>query len=623
MRLPTMIAGLARRRARRLVLGAPLALAAMLAGCDGSAVVTLGASRAHFLAYQVTLVSITLATANGAGTVVALPAGTRVDFARLAGHDEVLGAPAAVQGTYTRATVTLDYRGARIVADDGSPNGVALTPVANSGLPAGEVTLSLNLDPKDPLRILPNRSSSLALAFPLPLANSVNLALRTVTVNPVLVASAIPLDQKPVRVRGPLVGVAAASGQFTTGIAPFDGPAQPGQLVVTLGAATAYEIDGAPSLGATGLAALAAQRGGAATIAVGSLSGTATLASGAQNVAFDAGTVLAGTSARSGSFDRLSGIVVARHGDLVTLSPAAALSAAGVPSAVTGTATVQLGAGTAVTTLGASAAASAAIASISVGSRIVAFGTASTDAAGDVALDAIAGRVRLVPTRLDGVLATAPATNAGATVQLAIGLLGGRAASGFAFAGTGTSSAADANPADYQVSTGALALTGGAAGDPVEADGLVAPFGAAPPDFAASALSGPANVPAALTIGWGTGGTTRPFASFGNASLVPDLTNPAIGARHTIEVGAETIDLKSLGANPTIVPDAAAPAVIYAIAHAASGRVDDYDTYADFASALQSTLNGATPLLALGAEGTYATATRTFTATSITVSLSN
>ena len=579
--------------------------------------------RDHFLAYQVNLVSITLATANGAGTVAVLPAGTRVDFARLADHDEVLAAPAAVQGTYTRATVTLDYRGARIIADDGSANGVALTPVATSGLPAGVVTVNLNLDPKEPLRVLSNRSSSLALAFPLPLANSVNLALRTVTVTPVLVASAIPLDQKPVLVRGPLVGVATGSGQFTTGIAPFDGPAQPGQLVVTLGAATAYEIDGAPSLGATGLAALAAQRGGAETITVGALSGTASLASNAPDVAFDASTVLAGTSARSGSFDRLAGIVVARAGDLVTLSPAAALSAGGLASAVTGTATVRLGAGTAVTTLGSSAAASPAIASISVGSRIVAFGTASTDAAGDVALDATAGRVRLVPTTLDGVLAAAPATNAGAILHLAIGLLAGRAASGFAFTGTGTSSATDASPADYQVATGALALTSGAVGDPVEAGGLLAPFGAAPPDFVASALSGPENVPAELTIGWGANGTTHPFASFGTASLVPDLTNPAIGARHTVEVGAETIDLKSLGANPTIVPDGAAPAVIYAIAHAGSGRVDDYDTYADFANALQSVLGTATPLLALGAEGTYAAATRTFTATSITVSLSN
>ena len=613
MRLPIAI--------RRFV--PPLVLAGMLAGCDGTAVVTLGASPAHFLAYRVNLVSITLATANGASTVAVLPAGTRVDFARLASHDEVLGAAAAVQGSYTRATVTLDYRGARIIADDGSAGGVALTPVATSGLPLGEVTVTLNLDPKDPLRILANRSSSLALAFPLPIANSVNLALKTVTVSPVLVASAIPLDQKPVLARGPLAGVAAASGEYTTGLAPFDGPAQPGRLVITLGAATAYEIDGAPSVGATGLAALAAQARNAATIATGTLSGTATLSSSAQNVAFQASEVLAGTSARSSAFDRLTGLVVARRGDLVTVSPATSLSAAGVASFVTGTATVTLGAGTAVTTLGSSAAASPAIASLSVGSRIVAFGAASTDAAGDVALDATAGRVRLEPTTVDGVLAAAPATSAGAPLHLALGLLGGRDASAFAFAGTGSTSATDANPADYQVATGTLALAGGAIGDPVEASGLVAPFGGAPPDFAASALDDASSVPAQLTIGWGSAGTTSPFASFGGASLVPDLTNPAIGARHTLTVGAETIDLKSLGANPTIQPDPASPAVIYAIAHAATGRVDDYDTYADFVSALSGEIAAAPPVLALAAEGTYAAATRTFTATAITVSIEN
>ncbi|MDE2295730.1 MAG: hypothetical protein KGL36_09785 [Gammaproteobacteria bacterium] len=601
----------------------PLALAGMLAGCDGTAVVTLGASPAHFLAYRVTLVSVTLATANGASTVAVVPAGSPVDFARLANHDEVLGAPTAVQGSYTRATVTLDYRGAQIVADDGSVGGVALTPVAPSGLPLGVVTVTVNLDPKDPLRVVANRSSSLALSVPLALANSVNLALKTVTVSPVVVASAIPLDLKPVVVRGPLAGVAAASGEYTTGIAPFDGPAQPGQLVVTLGAATALEVDGVPSVGATGSAALAAETRNAATIATGTLSGTATLTSSAQNVAFDATEVLAGTSARSAAFDRLAGLVVARRGDLVTLAPATWLSAAGVPSLVTGSATVTLGPGTAVTTLGSSAAASPTIAAVSVGSRIVAFGSATSDAAGDVALDASAGRVRLVPTSVDGVLATAPATTAGTTLPLVLGALGGRTASAFTFAGTGRSSASDANPADYQVDTGGLALAGGAVGDPVEAHGVVAPFGSAPPDFAASALDGPSTVPAALTIGWGAAGTASPFASFGGASLVPDLGNPAIGARHTITVGAETVDLKSLGANPTIVPDAAAPAVIYAIAHAATGHVDDYDTYADFANALQGALNGTTAMRALAAEGRYAAATRTFTATSITVQLAD
>ncbi len=631
MRLTTAIRRFATRRLRSgrgacgrgLAAAVPLALAGMLAGCDGTTVVTLGASPAHFLAYRVNLVSVTLATANGASTVVVLPAGAVVDFARLANHDEVLGAPTAVQGRYTRATVTLDYRGAQIIADDGSANGVALTPVAASGLPLGEITLSLNLDPKDPLQVVPNRDSSVALAFPLAVANSVNLALKTVTVRPVLVASAIPLDQKPLRLRGPLAGIAAASGQYTAGITPFDGPAQPGELVVTLGAGTAYEVDGAPSAGATGLAALAAQPRDAATIATGTLSGTATLSSNAQNVAFVASEVLAGTSARSGSFDRLAGLVIARHGDLVTLSPATALSAAGVPSIVTGAATVTLGAGTAVTTQGSSAAAAAAIDSISVGSRIVAFGKASVDAVGDLALDATAGRVRLAPTTIEGVLAQSPTTSAGATLQFALGTIGGRAASAFAFAGTGTSSATDATAADYQVATGALALASGAVGDPVDASGFVAPFGAAPPDFTASALVDPASVPAELTIGWGAAGTPRPFASYGGASLVPDLGNAAIGARHTLEIGAETIDLHTLGANPTIVPDAAAPAAIYAIAHAASGVVDDYDTYGDFANALQGALNGATAMLALAADGTYDVATRTFTANAITVSLAN
>src|SRR5487761_1915630 len=158
--------------------GAPLVLtaAAALAGCDGTAGVTQTASEAHFLTYRVTLDSIALQASNGAGTVQVLPAGTSIDLARLMDVDQILGAAAAVPGTYTSAVITVDYSTAQIIADDGSAAGATLTAVDASGLPLGRVALTVNLDPKDALNVAMGKTSSLALDMNLAASNAVNLA---------------------------------------------------------------------------------------------------------------------------------------------------------------------------------------------------------------------------------------------------------------------------------------------------------------------------------------------------------------------------------------------------------------------------------------------------------------
>ena len=82
------------------------------------------------------------------------------------------------------------------------------------------------------------------------------------TVTPLIAASAAPIDVKQVRIRGPLLSVDAADTRFTTGIVPFDfAVAGAGQLVISPSDATTYDINGAASTGAAGLA----QLGGLAT----------------------------------------------------------------------------------------------------------------------------------------------------------------------------------------------------------------------------------------------------------------------------------------------------------------------------------------------------------------------
>ncbi len=218
--------------ARRRLLAPPLALAFLAAAaCNGTAVVTLTSTPAQdvFLAYRVGLVSVQLQSSSaGKGTLKVLPASTTVDLAKLADVSEVLGATPVAKGSYGSAVVTLDYSAAQIVYDDGSLNGLALTPVGADGQTLGRVQLTVNLDPAAAFSVAANKASRLALDFKLAATNTVNVPAKTVTVTPLIAASAMPTDAKQVRIRGPLVSVGASQTSFTTGVMPFDGTAAGG-----------------------------------------------------------------------------------------------------------------------------------------------------------------------------------------------------------------------------------------------------------------------------------------------------------------------------------------------------------------------------------------------------------
>ena len=235
---------------------AALALLA-LAACNGSAVVTLTstASTDNYLAYRVGLTSLQLQKSSNGGTAYqVLPAGTTVDLAKLVNLSDVMGSVALPKGTYGNVVITLDYTSAEIVYDDGSVNGVALTPLGAGGKALGQVSLTLDLDPSNNFIVNSKQASWLALDFKLAASNIVNLSAKTVTVTPLIVGSAAPIDSKTVRIRGPLSGsVNTSNTQFTLGIMPFDfSTGGAGSLVVAPPDITTYEINGTPSTDAAG-----------------------------------------------------------------------------------------------------------------------------------------------------------------------------------------------------------------------------------------------------------------------------------------------------------------------------------------------------------------------------------
>lgn len=588
--------------------GAPVGSGCTPASC-GSVYVALTDADGDFLSYTVDVLSLSLERADGT-TVQALPVTTRVDFSQYVDLSEFLTAATVPVGTYVGGTLRLDYTNADINVElNGQPQ--AARAVDASGNALGIRDVRVVLDNRGRLVVAPGRPALLTLDFDLTASNSVNLATTpiTVTATPALVASIAPVDEKELRLRGPLVSVDAAAGSYVADIRPFNHPtARLGQVTIHTDSATAFEVNGQSFTGAAGLAALAAAGPGTPTVAFGTLT--------TAERRFDAAIVHAGSSVPGLSQDVVTGSILSRSGNelivrggtLVTPS-----STADGSQFVREAIKVRIGAGTRVFKDGSRPADVLGLDALSVGQRIQAFGSVTTEN-GQRVLDATQGRVRMHLTHLLGtVAATVPGQ---LTMQL--GAIDGREVSAFDFTGTGVSAAVDADPDAYEVATGLLPLTTLLPGDPVRVFGFVTPFGVAPPDFTGRTVADYSEVRSILAIGWGATGTTAPFLSLGNDGLLLDLANPAIGLRHTLRVGPLVRDLLALPASPRIVPATGVRTSFVVVSQGTSRMFADFT---EFVADLTLRLNGAVRLRGLTATGQYDAGLNQFTAQTAVVIL--
>ena len=629
---------------------------AVLAACSGNTVVTITATPASaltataltsapsvaygFLAYRVKLVTVTVTEAKGGSTVSLLPHAATIDLAQITTLSEVLTDAALKKGDYTSVGLTLDYTDAVIVADNGTATGVPLKPQDASGKAVGSVMLTLALDPANRLAVSTGSTSQLALDFRLASSSFVDIAAGTVTVTPVVVASASAIDAKTVRLRGYLRKVDSAASTYSAGIEPADGLiTEGGSIGVAPSTATTYQVNGVASTGASGFTTLAALSPGAWTVAYGTLttasstvtsstpattstSGgllgagttgtTTTTSTQVTNLSFTPTQVLAGDSVQGGAYDVVSGVVTARSGDTVTVPAATWISNGGVPTFLTGTTTIRLGTNTAVLTAGQGAPlATNSIAQVSVGSSITAYGAATPTGSGSLTLDATNGRLRLLTTVAAGDLVDGSLLN---QVTLNLGSLGGRQIGAFDFSNTVT------DPTLYLADAPGADLINDAPGLLIQLTGHPEDFGTTTFDFLATATSDASTVNAELVLDWDSGGTTTPFAVISSSELDLSVASASGGARHQINVGPHVYPFAALGTDVLIVPSSVST-LVYSIHHVATSTVENFNTFATFVTALQAELNGTTAALSLSAEGTYASSGTTFTATGIIVSL--
>jgi hypothetical protein len=616
---------------------APVTPASCTSATCGATVMTVTDAAGDFLSYQVNLISLQLAKADGT-MVETLPATTAVDFVQLIDLSEILSARQIPPGDYVAAQVTVDFTNASIMADDGTGNGVAVKPVDATGAALGQLQLMVQLDSKNHLQINTGKVSRIAFDFNLLASNMVDLTAKTVTVSPVLEASVVPADNKQIRVRGEIASVDAANSAYTVQVDPFhdhnDDKLSP--LVVHTIDTTTFEINGAPFSGTAGLAQLAMLSANTISVAFGTVDANAQT--------FTAARVLAGSSVEGGGLDHLSGTVIARTGNTLTVHGAHMQDHDngdhdngddhdGNDNFLAGNSIVTIADATAVTAQGQSAATPAhTIAEISVGSLIDAFGAVSKDGSGNVTLDATAGRVRLDFTRVQGAL------NAVGTNQLTLTLnsIDRLPSSLFDFAGTGSSAGSVSNPTKYVVATGNLSLTPFTVGGSLMGIGFAAPFGSAPPDFTAVTIANGSQGDidnddddndnqgkgAQMDIDWGNSGTTAPFKAMDAMHLDLDAANASIGGHHRIQVDPRDIDITALASDPSIV-SAASGGTQFAITGQHGRATDNFSAFADFEAALSKDLDGTTTALRLTADGQYDAASNTFTARRITIVLSN
>lgn len=577
-------------RCRLIALCFSALLAVGLAGCgsgsntnaaddDGELIVSLTDAAGDFLVYSVDVTSISLKKANGA-VVETLPLTTTVDFTQYVDLTEFLTATTVPSGNYTQATLTLDYSTAIIEVEgkDGEPLPVNQILDAD-GNTVSLLDVSVQLENHSSLVIAPGIPSLLALDFDLQSSHVVDLdnpAGPTITVEPVLIADIDAETPRVHRVRGPLHQVDITDQSYQVVIRPFhhtlSNDERFGQLTVITDNETVFEINGEGYTGLDGLTALETLPAFSATIAKGALR--------FEPLRFVAHEVYAGSSVPGGDQDVVTGSVVARSGDEVTVKGVTLIRSDG-RVVFRDTVTVTLAESTMVKKQ--LSADNHSIGDISVGQRVRVFGELTDSEPEFLTIDATNGLVRMLLTTARGTVTDNDPVGGQLTLDLTT--LNQHRVDLFDFSGTGVDGDKNADPGAYEIDTDTLNLSGFPAPTATVAKGFVTPFGTAPADFTAQTLVDVSALRAILTTTWAEG-SNMPFLNLSDTLLA--LNTDGVGRFHFISQGGVLIDVTELDEPLEIVPDEQTDGGYLIVQH--GGAVELLSTFAAFSQTLQTRL---------------------------------
>jgi hypothetical protein len=645
----------------------------------------------QFASYVVTVDYVTLTDSVG-NNYTAISTAEPIDLTKLSNVAELWGNADIPVDTYVSATIELDYTNAQIsVFENGVPT--VTTVQFAGGAAVTTVAVVVLFDPNNPLVVTNSLSTTtaqrLSLEFDLAASNTVDFTTTpnpTVTANPYLRFANAAADTKKIRIRGPLINSNTSTGTYSIYERPFyDEVDNIGTLSIFNDDATIWNIDGTIYTGSTGgvlngLAQLQTLSAGVTTTlayttfevtpSTQNQQGQPTGTAGKFNSLY----VVAGGSLETNYTEHLTGDVIARDGNTLTLTNATVAGATvalvqgyfeylnGAPAGNTYTALAQvtIGPTTIVSAEGTAALPGLNYNSIAVGQQISAIGTYTSPAANQIVLDAVsptpgstAGQVRLLPTSLYGSVQST-ATN---SVTMNLQTIDEVPVSQFNFTGNGAATpTANAFSVDT-ANAGSGDFAAAAAGTPIFVSGFANAFGAAPPDFDAfvnlqkaptpdgvvSGVNLEADVPAVLQVLWSGTGTATPFATFTASGLTIDLTNTALTSA-VIQVGPESVPLTSLSGTLNVVPNPVAdcvtpvpatstlqpcltlfsygPVTVAATASvAAYNELLEFNTFAGFNTSLEPFVSATELVTQLTAAGYFNRSTNTFTANSVDVVL--
>ncbi|MGI9270477.1 MAG: hypothetical protein ACR2QT_01785 [Woeseiaceae bacterium] len=566
-----------------------------------------------FLNYTVNVSKLTLETANGR-TVEVLPNETRINFTDYVDLTELVTAATVPPATYVSGTISLDYVDSEVYVEAGEQSKRAVVTDLD-GVELEQVDLKIVLSNRDQLTVVKRRAALLQLDFDLEASHEVDIVPfpATAATELFIVAEVHPVDEKDIRVRGPLVEVNQNDMNYVVAIRPFhDRVGDFGKFTVNVTDQTEFEVNGDMYVGADGLRALDVAGVGTPTISKGTLT--------VADRTYTADLVLAGSSVPGNDRDAIVGNIIKRDGNFLTVRGATIIPRATAIDRRThfhDDVVVEVGPNTKVFKDG-DRISDLSIRDLSIGQRVTIRGnqpTPTTDAlAPQILFDATEGAVRMHVTHLSGIVNTVMPGQTDITLYS----IDRRRSQVFDFTGTGQSADLDADPDNYEIATGALTLANFATGRPIVAYGFPNAFGAAPPDFMGRTVIDYTDVRSTLGIAWGSAGTISPFASSGSDGIVLALDNGDIGIRHHVKQGPVLIDLLTLGTNTTIVPRETGR-MLFSIKSRDSLRL--YSDFDDFIADLTLSLDGSTTARSMYARGKFDVDTNLFAAYKIGVFL--
>jgi len=456
-------------------------------GDNGNVFVAMTDAKGDFASYTVDVLSLTLTKANGT-VVETLPISTRVDFAQYTDLTEFLTIATVPKGIYVQGSIRLDYSNADIWVEDANGEAIQVSNIMdNSGNPVSLIEMTVRLDGQNQLRIAPGIPAHLTLDFDLKASNTVAFDAQdipAISVQPFLLAEVNLDKQKTHRVRGPLKQVLTESDKFQLYIRPFrhrmnDANARSfGVLTVKTDDQTVFDVDGVKYLGSAGIDAMALLPAKSAVIAQGKVQ--------IRLANFKAAIVYAGSSVPGGSLDVVHGSVIGRTGNTLSMRGATLIRTDGTTSfndAITVTVSDS-------TTVSKQLDINAhTIAEISVGQRLTVFGVATVDAGNNLSLDASNGYARMAISSVSGNIAGADfVTDSTLPLVININHINGRNAGLYDFTGTGIDSTNDADPANYEITSAALDVSGLTDMLSISVRGFPTSFASAPNDFVAQTI---------------------------------------------------------------------------------------------------------------------------------------